>query len=755
MWTHDLLNNRTGTAAAASDQLFAPEELAGRLHNFVLTEYGTLRTVVGPVEYRPRDLPGSGTSYTYEAPLKGVFHAVVNGRDILLAQWGEAIYRFNGPTQSWIEVLTKPGTAAGLLNYPRQKATLGNVTAANRRPGPPTQFVALPNGVVIIPQGDRALFTDGEIILPLGFDQIPAPPQTFAPKQTTDPVSGNAGPSGDDTPVEADKTANSGGYSHQTTNSPEFWGNNRLGTINNQALDTTSGAKSNALGGTLEDGEWRAAVQWVDYFGNVSPMSGLSEPATCTTENNLTKDRKRDKDEPASVLRFQVAWAAISPGPVGTIGRLLGRTRDLKNSGIPGVFVISNYSTSGSYDFATLPDNVTDTFPDNIPDSWLVSPMQDYDPVPRMTLATQFDGRLWVNDADQPGLVRPSNPFQWGTFAKDLGIWTNTQGSPITGMYAVAGRMLVFTATATFIIAPNEVGDGYISATLHPSVGCVAPDSIKSLPNGTTVWLGREGFYGYDGSDVVRISDNIEDTVIRRINKGYRIGACAVVDPTSGEYRCAIPIDGSKVNNLTVVFDDLGWRTRDDVYPAAMCVTRDERQLVLALGSASVSGVRKNSLWVLDHDGDGTASTDPVTSIYETVWLRNGRSYRNASPKVARFWLRATRDDTLTLETFRDGRAYPPLQTEPEVKRYAEAEEFTPFWNQTVLAGNHVERERCGTFTNYWVRRRNYWAKEDIDIPACETFKFRITGTGDWEFVMAIYEERDSYGGGAKMQGSY
>jgi hypothetical protein len=67
---------------------------------------------------------------------------------------------------------------------------------------------------------------------------------------------------------------------------------------------------------------------------------------------------------------------------------------------------------------------------------------------------------------------------------------------------------------------------------------------------------------------------------------------------------------------------------------------------------------------------------------------------------VARFWLRATRDDTLTLETFRDGRAYPALQTEPEVKRYAEAEEFTPFWNQTVLAGKHVERERCGTFTN-------------------------------------------------------
>jgi hypothetical protein len=614
----------------------------------------------------------------------------------------------------------------------------------------------VPNGVVIIPQGDRAYFTDGEVILPLGYDRPPAPPLAYAPKKDIDTESDNGGLGpGSDSIEAAQQVANAGGYSHQTKETAEAWGANRLGSINNQALDTASGAKSNAIGGTLEDGEWRAAVQWLDYFGNLSPISGLSEPAICGTENNLTKDRKRDKDEASEVLRFQVAWGAIQTGPIGTIARLLGRTRDLKNSGIPGVFVISNYSTSGAYDFATLPDNGTTTFPDNIPDTWLVSKMQDVDPVPRMTLAEQFDGRLWVNDADQPGLVRPSNPFQWGTFAKDLGIWTNTQGNPITGMSAVAGRMLVFTATATFIIAPNEVGDGYIAATLHPSVGCVAPDSIQSLPNGTTVWLGREGFYGYDGTEVVRISDNIEDTVIRRINKGYRIGACAAVDPTSGEYRCAIPIDGSKVNNLMVIFDDLGWRTRDDVYAASMCVTRDERQLMLALGSASVAGVQTNSLWVLDHDGDGTAPTDPVTSIYETVWLRNGRSYRNASPKVARFWLRATRDDTLTLETFRDGRAYPALQTEPEVKRYAEAEEFTPFWNQTVLAGKHVERERCGTFTNYWVRRRNYWAKEDIDIPACETFKFRITGTGDWEFVMAIYEERDSYGGGAKMQGSY
>jgi len=758
MWGHHNLQQRTANKAAASGRIFAPEELAGRLHNFVMTEEGTLRTVVGPVEYRPSVIPGEppATEVPYDGVLKGLFHATVNNRSLLIAHWGDKIYLMEGWGRRWRVIVGIDLATILSGDYQNQRAASTPLSQSDGRPSFTTQFVAMPNGIVIIPQGDRTYFTDGETILPLGYDRSPAPPRAFGPRLQVDIESdNNGGGQGADPAVDADDEANTGGYSYRGRGLVEALGNSRLGTIRNDAIDVEAGGKkSNHLGGILEDGEWRAVTQWQDHFGNLSPASGRSEPVRVHTESNITKERKKDKAESSDAMRFQGAWSNIQKGPPGTVGRILGRSRDLKNSGIPGMWQVPNYSTVGTLQSVTLPGNATTTFPDNIPDSWLLLPVADIDPVPRMSVATQFDGRLWVDDTNTPGLIRPSRPFQWGTFPRGENIWVDTQGNRITGLHAVQGVMLVFTETSTFAVTPNDSGSGYVTSPVNLAIGCVAPGSLQTLPSGLTVWLGREGFYAFDGRGVLEISGDIKQDVIRRINKGYRIGAVAAVDPRMGEYRCAIPVDGSPTNNLMAVYDTVGWRTRDDVHAAALCVTRDTRQLMLALGSASVNGVRENSVWVLDHEGDGNRIADEVTAVYESVWLRNNRAHRNATGRVARFWLRATRKGALTFESFRDGRAYPALQTVVTMHRYSEAKEFTPFWDETVLAGTHKETESCDTFTNYWTRRAPFWVKEDTYIPAAETFKFRITGQGDWEFIMGIYDETDSYGGGAKQQRS-
>lgn len=756
MWSHHNLQSKTGIAPGASGRTFAPEELAGRLHNFTLTEEGTLRTVVGPVEYRPHEIEGEdpNANVDYDAPLRGLFHAVVNDRSLLLAHFGEALYVLEGWRHKWRTLvgITLSATLEGA--YQKHQAVKARLLSNDGRPGFPTQFVAMPNGVVVIPQGERAYFTDGETILPLGYDRAPAPPRAYGPRTSPDTTSNNNGAgAGEDPITAADELANVGGYSHQGKSQVEPLGSSRVGTIRNDAIDVTDATKkSNPIGGILEDGEWRAQVQWQDYFGNLSPLSGLSEPARVRTENNITKDRKKDAAESSDKLRVQLAWTGIQQGPIGTVGRILGRSRDLKNSGIPGVWQVPSYSTVGAFQSVTMPDNAAQTYPDNTPDSWLLLPMVDVVPVPRMTVACQFDGKLWANDSDNPGLIRPSRPFQWGTFERDQGIWVDTQGNRVTGMHATQGGMLVFTEVATFFVTPNDTGTGYITRPIHMSIGCVAPSSIQTLPNGMTVWLGREGFFAFEGGQVFEVSGDIKQDVVRRINKGYREGACSAVDPRMGEYRCGVPLDGSVENNLVVVFDSNGWRTRDDIYPADMCVTRDHRQLTLALGSASVSGTRRNSVWVLDHEGDGTRVADESEAVYESVWLRNSRAHRNATARVVRVWLRASNDKKLSLETFRDGRAHPPLSSALNISRYAENEEFTPFWDATELGAKHSDEERCSDFENYWTRRRPFWAKEDIYVPAAETFKFRIKGTGDWEFLLAAYDETDSYGGGAKQQ---
>ena len=36
-------------------------------------------------------------------------------------------------------------------------------------------------------------------------------------------------------------------------------------------------------------------------------------------------------------------------------------------------------------------------------------------------------------------------------------------------------------------------------------------------------------------------------------------------------------------------------------------------------------------------------------------------------------------------------------------------------------------------------------------VPAAEVFKFRLSFTGDWDFIGLVFEEIDSDGGGAKI----
>jgi len=65
-------------------------ELSGKIENFVRTPEGTLRRIVGPCQYHPREWTseeeqGVAADQDYDYPLDGVHHHVLsNGRDVLL-----------------------------------------------------------------------------------------------------------------------------------------------------------------------------------------------------------------------------------------------------------------------------------------------------------------------------------------------------------------------------------------------------------------------------------------------------------------------------------------------------------------------------------------------------------------------------------------------------------------------------------------------------------------------------------------------
>ena len=109
----------------------------------------------------------------------------------------------------------------------------------------------------------------------------------------------------------------------------------------------------------------------------------------------------------------------------------------------------------------------------------------------------------------------------------------------------------MFTETSTFLIRPSDDGLQFIMQTVSTFVGCSAPSSIKTLPTGAVVWLGRGGFYRFDGEGLVLISEPI-DSVISTLTASRLVQACADVDPGSHEYRCWVAADGSVDNDATL-----------------------------------------------------------------------------------------------------------------------------------------------------------------------------------------------------------
>lgn len=730
-------------------RIVAPDDVAGRILNMELTESGTLRSVQGPVEYHPASwvddegqIPAPPNT-SYGTPHLGLFHCRLEGgkRDILLAHYNSRIYVHQGWVPDWKILLGDTVLAEYETSLPEN----------DDRPNFLTQFVSTPSGVVIVPQGGRAYFYDGVTVAPLGFDSPPGPPTPYGPRSQFE--EGTTGATND----QIADSGNTGGYYHNGRTNNNIMGFNRLGTIRTDVFEASSG-KTNPLGGILEPGEWRAAVQFVDHWGNVSPISQDSAPVTVVKEDNLTKDKKRDLNEAADRLRVQFAWADLDKGPPHCIARNILRTKDLKNSGIPGMWIVPANSKGSALSFATLHNNTQEMYPDNIPDSWLIRRPIDPDPVPRFRVACMAFGRLWIGNTDaSPGVIRPSAPFFWGTFPKGQEIFPDASGASITGMHAASSGLLVFTETSTFLVTQADDGQGFRTATLHPSVGCVSPDSIKTLPNGMTVWLGREGFYGWSGEGLKLISSDIRETVTRRINKAWRSKACAAVDPKMGEYRCWIPVDGSRDNNLCVVFDGLGWRERNDCKASAVCTTKDDRHYMLALGTVATdeSGAH-SSVWLLDHAAKSTKTPSARDSLVETHWLKSARSHRKSSPKRVTVWMREGGSGSLTVETMRDWREHPLVperDTGLNDKSYElyDDSDPPPFWDSVTYDSTYYNKPSRTTIPRHLVRRRPIWVKRDIHVPSCDTFRIRLKFQGDWEFVAIHYEDVDAHGGGVKQ----
>ena len=554
-------------------RLYSPVSLAWYIENLETESEDVLKSVVGPSILRIGESASVGPKLTeYDGETSestkvaipkeytqfgwvarrphSIFSAsLLNGSaNTLLYRAGGRLYRFTGGVDRPFETLV-----TGLTSESNPKF--------------PDQYVVINDKVVWTNGEDRARIInyDGSVFN-LGFDKSPSTPLVSGPTQ----------PEADDIPQ---YYPNALGYS---------WPG-RIGTPG----DLYAGRL-----GSLLSGQWYYHVQYEGLFGNLSPFSIVSEPASIKASqaqpfesmtpgsNTITysSDASIDSDDARGVRvqvkdgteiddltrRFLVSINVDAPEHTAAVR--IFRTPDTLHVDNTPRFL------------SRIPGSKSFIYDDNNSDADLGTTWSEVAPVPIFRVACSHQGRLIIgNTPADPGVVRRSEPGFPGTFPKNDFIYPDAGGAEITGLASHNGVLLAFTKSAVYAVSEDFASPQPLSL----GVGCIAPRSIAARSDGTLFWLGRDGFYGMKQlGDIVRMSSPIDSSFKLDVNLSRANMAVAAIDSDSGEYRCALSAAGGEKNELMFCYDGKYWRRQTlGIHIADMTQSSDWRRHTYAIGS--------------------------------------------------------------------------------------------------------------------------------------------------------------------------
>ena len=547
---------------------YSPVSLAWYVENLELEDGDALRSVVGPsilrigknveretsphptrtvINYPDADIGArSFPNFGFKGGARphSIYAAnLLNGSaHTLLYRFGTTLYRFLGGDDARDEVL-----ATGL--------------SSSKNPRFPDQYVQLGNNIIWTNGEDhpRIIQFNGSIF-ELGYRRSAETPVVLGPTQ----------PDFDEIPQ---YYPNSVGYS---------WPG-RIGTPG----DVLSGRD-----GSLLNGAWYYYFQYEDLLGNLSAFSPPSEPASIHSNQadpfvsvDSDGDPKYVADGNYAGTKIQAAQGTEiddltrrflirsgGPAPEQTVAIRIYRTPDTKHVDNTPRFL------------ARIPGAAQFAHDDNKSDSELGLEWVETIDTPVFRVACAHQGRLIAaNIVGDPGAVRRSSPGLPGTFAKEDILRPDSSGAEVTGVVSHNGVLLAFTENATYAVSQ----DFKLAQPLSLGIGCVAPRSISALPDGTLMWLGRDGFYGMKKlGDIVRMSSPIDKAFKIDVNPSRMHMAVASIDSDSKEYRCALAPSGHYQNRLMFCFDGQYWRRQTlGVHIGDMCSSNDWRGYTLAIGS--------------------------------------------------------------------------------------------------------------------------------------------------------------------------
>ena len=486
-----------------SDTLYRPTSLALRITNMMLTDApgNTLRS---GGQTSPYEAQASGLS-AYMSGM-AICDSLGGANHVVAFKSGSALYVHEGWNRAYTTVVSG-------LTYDLSQPYPDSMVAINGR-------IVWSNGIDQ-PRVIDGSMTYGRLVTPLGFDRAPGAPTVLCP---------NAGAE------QEEGVANYYGYSHV----------GGIGTV--QSFEGEDGA--------LLAGRWKYRVMWEDAFGNMSPAS--AETAAWITNASAgylpstSADYKRLNHMDSLTRMFCVR--GMSPGENHVVAHHVYRTLDQLNNPDRNYYLVCRVDGNERF---TVPDGESD----GVLAGSMVMP--DITPVRPHRIAAVYQGRLVVgNFPEAPALVRWSEPGFVGTFNTNDYAIPAEGGAEITGLVAWGDAVIVFTDRSIYALTLDPTPS---VRPLFNGVGCAAPCSIQTLPDGRLIWQSRMGFYAMSpGAAPERISDPIS----RRIGLlpvGFVGRTVSAIDPLTGVYIASVCSGTTPVNNLLLCYDPRagGWVESD------------------------------------------------------------------------------------------------------------------------------------------------------------------------------------------------
>jgi hypothetical protein len=182
---------------------------------------------------------------------------------------------------------------------------------------------------------------------------------------------------------------------------------------------------------------------------------------------------------------------------------------------------------------------------------------------PRANLIHYAGKRLWAAD-----ILDDQAAIYWSAPEPYQRVWPLLSREPLTGEAKITAladldeQVVVYTDKSIWLMVPRGV-DAFGVAEFTPvrrvdGVGCISHATVQSV-RGAHVFLSRDGLYAFNGAEVKKLSQQDDYDKLRpffqRVNWAAAKSAVAVVWPEKSVYLIALPVDGSNINNIVLVYD--------------------------------------------------------------------------------------------------------------------------------------------------------------------------------------------------------